>query len=141
MVKNKKTQKDMFEYSILMIVGIVLFVAILSISTKTNAPVQQKISGEASSKQEAFSSNEQDNEKALDSNKGINDCFDSDDGFYIDRKGRVYGFEEGNLFDFTDKCVDSDVLNEYVCVGEGYNSDQVRCDRFGYSRCLDGSCI
>jgi len=63
-------------------------------------------------------------------------CTDSDNGAANDISGAVEGIlEDGSDFDFEDRCV-GNILIEYYCEDNTYNSQNVRCD----NKCEDGAC-
>lgn len=155
----------------LIIIGIVLIVAIFSLVLiiQPSPPIKETI-GEAKIqpstqlkeveikniemiKTECNDGVDNDNDKFVDmddkdciasldnSETSTNECFDTDGGFFIDKRGNVYGIANNDLYDMDDKCIDSISLKENVCVGKEPDTTTINCKEFDYNFCVDGRCV
>ncbi|MFH1443742.1 MAG: PEGA domain-containing protein [Candidatus Micrarchaeota archaeon] len=67
-------------------------------------------------------------------------CYDSDGGYYPDRKGTVSGMSNSVQYSKTDKCNENGDIVEYTCFGRSYRENTARCPD-GLPFCIDGKCM
>lgn len=139
----KKSSYKYYTFSVFIIVAIVFLVAAVKVLIPINPPTLRTF-GKAVSDATDYSNKmiNQESEQTLKlRSRTLNGCFDSDSGFYINKKGVVYGIKDNNLFDFKDSCIDANILEEFVCIGDEYESDKIECSNLGYNFCFKGECI
>lgn len=70
----------------------------------------------------------------------LNSCEDSDGGIEVGIKGDVTGFFNGSPFLYSDKCHNSDTIEEMSCDGTRFINNTLPCSSFGYTSCSNGVC-
>ena len=71
-----------------------------------------------------------------------NSCTDSDNGYNVNTKGTVSGYDSGETYTYTDYCTtNATQLLEYYCIGDVWNSIPYNSNSNDTTSCVNGACI
>ena len=70
----------------------------------------------------------------------VDSCTDSD-GFDVFVQGNTYGSLGGVVYNYTDSCMTSEYLYEFVCEGSAVSGANITCATDTTTECIEGACV
>ena len=71
----------------------------------------------------------------------LNECRDSDNGYYTEKKGTITGRFNNKYFSSTDYCFNEDMVVEYTCINGEPKKVAAPCATSVTSICKEGKCV